>query len=233
MFIALYSMMFSALAYQQGKLYTAIATFSLALILMLLYQTKTGIFGCIVTLVVIAIFEASKNNISKKQLMNFILGAAIFLVLILLLYLSGALDSILSRGGSYRMEIYGLIINEYIKCGALMGCGYEYEIKSTLHNGSTLAHPHSIYLSQLLFLGLPSLILLVIIQIRAFFIARSLSPPISVGIIVSATFLLVDGGVVIHSPEPVWLFLWLPLAIVDGLSSENKLMSLDNPKYGS
>jgi len=231
MFVALHCMMFSTLAYQQGKRYTAIGTFALAIILMLAYQTKTGIFGSIVAIVITVIFEVSKNNISKKQLLEFSLGATIFIVLTFLLYLSGALDSVLSRGGSYRLEIYNLIINEYIECGALMGCGYEYEIKSTLHNGEVLAHTHSVYLAQLLFLGLPSLIILVIIQIRGFYLARSLSRPISVGIIVSAAFLLVDGGAPINNPDPVWIFLWLPLAIVDGLSSENKLTSLDNPKY--
>jgi len=209
--------MLCALAFLQGRKFLAFGLISLSILVITLYQTKTGIIGCIAgTIAMISI-----TKISKATLYKYVIFSSLLIFTAAALFTLGAFDSLLSRGSSHRIEIYNLIIQEYINCGNLIGCGYNYEIKSILSGGEELAHAHSIYLSQLLFFGLPSLVLLIALQVKSYFLARKYSLPISCGIIASSTVFLVDGGTIINNPDPIWVLFWLPLAVIDGLSSES------------
>nr|HIL75005.1 hypothetical protein [Rhodospirillales bacterium] len=223
MFISLFCIMFCSKLFLEKKVLTAFTLFIFASFLILLFQTKAGLFGFVIaipTLLFIRIFEGKAD---KNLYILFFAGLSITLSLAYLVYLTGFIDQMLSKGDSHRLKIYDLIIHEYIQCGSLIGCGYNYEIQSTLHNKTILAHPHSVYLSQLLYFGLPSVILLISLQVKSFFMARKIVPNIAVGILVSAIFLLVDGSKLINNPNPTWLFFFLPLAIIDGLSTTKEV----------
>lgn len=121
------------------------------------------------------------------------------------------LHSILfSRGGSHRSEIWIDSWRHLIDvCGLLQGCGNDpYMIAERFY------HPHSAYFSMLYDNGLIAFVFFMIFLINVCILGfKHQSRWLYVAAIGFGGVLTTTGGVV-HSPEPYWIYFWIPVLLI-------------------
>jgi hypothetical protein len=216
---AIFSVLVAAALIRRNFYIWALLPLLAALLVMVVYKTRSGILGYAVCGAILILGMCFKGKIF--QLRWFLL---LSLIIIFGGYYLGLFDTLISRGASYRGEIYRLTFSEFLNCSQLWGCGYGYEVKSFFAKGRyKLQHPHSIYMSQLLFVGIVGLLTMLMVQIKAIIFSLKHNSIWFWALVCAGAFLFVDGSNVYDSPGPIWLFFWLPIAIVDGLTCREEL----------
>jgi O-antigen ligase len=140
--------------------------------------------------------------------------------------LTGGVDalhdwSFVARGDSYRLELWAKLLGEMQDCGSLFGCGYGYEIQSSLEGGSMpIAHSHSIFLAQALKTGLFGLSLLLAMSLYSLIRGWRTAGSWALYLAASMIMLNFDGNTLIHSPDDPWLLFHWPLAVLIALNAQ-------------
>lgn len=141
------------------------------------------------------------------------------------------LHSILfTRGGSYRAEIWADAWRHLIDvCGLVKGCGHDpYKIAGMFY------HPHSAYLSMLYDNGLFAFMFFLAFLINTcVFGFKCQSKWLYVAAIGLGGVFTTTGGVV-HSPEPYWIYFWIPILMITiecQLKDKNCLIRNNSSSY--
>ena len=164
----------------------------------------------------------SRNRRSALLIASMVLGAAG-----LLLFYP---ESITERGSSFRLELWGMSLHR-IADHPWIGHSYDSELYLTLADGAELREPHSFALGVLYYVGIIGFIpwlfmlgwgLYKGLKQRAqplFILASSL---LTYGIGAGLT----EGGGILSRPKEHWFLLWIPLAIIAGLSIAQRRRSV-------
>lgn len=143
----------------------------------------------------------------------FLLGLAVLLLLVALLYALGGDELLLRRGFSYRLDIWldagSRLVNQ---CGVWFGCGIdEYRFLGRFE------HPHSGYFAMLYRNGLLGGLLFSLFALLWLHCAwRFRSRWLLLALLGWGSLLTTSNGV-LTSPQPLWIYFWLPvfMAVVD------------------
>lgn len=174
------------------------------------------------TLTVLWMTFVSRNRRSALLIASLVLGAAA----LLLLYP----ESITERGSSFRFELWGMSLQRIAE-HPWIGHSYDSELYLTLSDGYQLREPHSFALGVLYYVGIIGFIPWIFmigwglykgLKERAqplFILASSL---LTYGIGAGLT----EGGGILSRPKEHWFVLWIPLAIIAGLSIAQRRRSL-------
>ena len=174
------------------------------------------------TLTILWMTFVSRNRRSALLIAGMILGAAG----LLLLYP----EVITNRGSSFRFELWGMSLQRIAE-HPWIGHSYDSELYLTLADGNELREPHSFALGVLYYVGIIGFIPWIFmlgwglykgLKERAqplFILASSL---LAYGIGAGLT----EGGGILSRPKEHWFLLWIPLAIITGLSIAQRRRSL-------
>lgn len=194
-----------------------------ALAIMTLSILATGSRTPLVALTLAAVWIAfvSRNRRSALMIATLVLGAAA-----LLLFYP---EAITERGSSYRFELWGMTLQRIAE-HPFLGHSYDSEL-SLIVDGYELMEPHSFALGVLYYVGIIGFIPWVFMlgcglytgfKQRAqplFLLASSL---LAYGIGAGLT----EGGGILSRPKEHWFLLWIPLALIAGLSIAKRRGSL-------
>ncbi|MBA5960065.1 polymerase [Pseudomonas lactis] len=174
------------------------------------------------TLTILWMTFVSRNRRSALLIAGLILGG----VGLLLLYP----ELITTRGSSFRFELWGMSLQRIAE-HPWIGHSYDSELYLTLADGNELREPHSFALGVLYYVGIIGFIPWIFmlgwglykgLKERAqplFILASSL---LAYGIGAGLT----EGGGILSRPKEHWFLLWIPLAIITGLSMAQRRRSL-------
>ena len=174
------------------------------------------------TLTILWMTFVSRNRRSALLIAGLILGG----VGLLLLYP----EQITTRGSSFRFELWGMSLQRIAE-HPWIGHSYDSELYLTLADGNELREPHSFALGVLYYVGIIGFIPWIFmlgwglykgLKERAqplFILASSL---LAYGIGAGLT----EGGGILSRPKEHWFLLWIPLAIITGLSMAQRRRSL-------
>ncbi|KTB68045.1 O-antigen ligase family protein [Pseudomonas allii] len=174
------------------------------------------------TLTILWMTFVSRNRRSALLIAGLVLGAAGLLLLFP--------DAITERGSSFRLELWGMSLQRIAE-HPWIGHSYDSELYLTLSDGYQLREPHSFALGVLYYVGIIGFIPWIFmigwglykgLKQRAqplFILASSL---LTYGIGAGLT----EGGGILSRPKEHWFVLWIPLAIIAGLSIAQRRHSL-------
>lgn len=135
---------------------------------------------------------------------------AFIFIFLLSIYYIPIVDILAVRGTSYRLEIWSDALNQlYSKCNMLVGCGTVEKYRP-----AGFRHPHSAYLSTLFYYGLPVFISLLVFVFYLFRHGWKNSQRWFVLSIFGWASVLTTSGGVLVTPEPLWIYVWLPSFMV-------------------
>ncbi|MDD5445245.1 MAG: O-antigen ligase family protein, partial [Pseudomonas fluorescens] len=194
-----------------------------ALAIMALAILATGSRTPLVALTLAAVWIAfvSRNRRSALMIATLVLGAAA----LLLLYP----EAITERGSSYRFELWSMTLQRIAE-HPFIGHSYDSEL-SLIVGGVELMEPHSFALGVLYYVGIIGFIPWIFMlgwglykgfKERAqplFLLASAL---LAYGIGAGLT----EGGGILSRPKEHWFLLWIPLALIAGLSIAKRRGSL-------
>ena len=202
---------------------------ALALVLSLfcvsfLLQSRSGFVGLAVLLPLL--LTGSNQWLGWRQ------RSAIVLLLVVgagALWLSGFLDALVARGDAFRFTIWKQFLTDWQECGILRGCGLQHkEVFFTLDGNQLKAHSHNIYVSLGVRLGLLPLLAFLAAQLLTLRRAFRHGDSWGLYLAVSLAMLCFDGGLVIGSPDELWLLVWLPAALIANRNTSNESLHATN-----
>ena len=174
------------------------------------------------TLTILWMTFVSRNRRSALLIAGMVLGGAG-----LLLFYP---ELITNRGSSFRFELWGMSLQRIAE-HPWIGHSYDSELYLTLADGYELREPHSFALGVLYYVGIIGFIPWIFmigwglykgLKERAqplFILASSL---LTYGIGAGLT----EGGGILSRPKEHWFLLWIPLAIIAGLSIAQRRRSV-------
>jgi O-antigen ligase len=127
-------------------------------------------------------------------------------------------EIIIKRGLSYRYEIFQQILPR-IKAALIFGEGISTDTTFIMADGSKWNHPHNVYVGTTLYGGLTGLFLFFILQVMALweallcFIRENDFTYMALLVFAFICIIVSDHRVISH-PDALWIYLWLPLALV-------------------
>ena len=164
----------------------------------------------------------SRNRRSAMLIAGIVLGAAG-----LLLFYPGAITE---RGSSFRFELWGMSLHR-IADHPWLGHSYDSELYLTLADGQALREPHSFALGVLYYVGIIGFIPWIFMLGWGLF--KGLKQRAQPLFILGSSLLtygigagLTEGGGILSRPKEHWFLLWIPLAIIAGLSIAQRRRSV-------
>ena len=181
----------------------------MGLAVIILAQSRGGLVALLVVLLLGGILSRQKRFLVSLALI-------VFSILVMTFWWSGELLTMVNRGGwdSYRLDIWRQAL-ELIKQAPLFGHGL-LENTAISTSGIPITHPHNILLSTVLYGGMLSgglLILLVGLVLKQGWLCWSAERDIKPLLLTvfGLTYLMTDGYRLISNPVPNWVYFWLPV----------------------
>ncbi|NVZ81885.1 O-antigen ligase family protein [Pseudomonas yamanorum] len=164
----------------------------------------------------------SRNRRSALLIGCMVLGAAA-----LLLFYP---ELITNRGSSFRFELWGMSL-ERIAQHPWIGHSYDSELYLTLADGNQLREPHSFALGVIYYVGIIGFIPWIFML--GWGLYKSLKERAQPLFILASSLLaygigagLTEGGGILSRPKEHWFLLWIPLALIAGLSIAQRRRSM-------
>ena len=139
-------------------------------------------------------------------------------------------DMIIGRGNSFRFELWSMTL-QLIAEHPWIGHSYDSELYLTVSDGYQLREPHSFALGVLYYVGIIGFIPWIFMLGWALY--KSLKERAQPLFILASSLLaygigagLTEGGGILSRPKEHWFLLWIPLAIITGLSIAQRHRSL-------
>ncbi|WP_313451202.1 O-antigen ligase family protein [Pseudomonas rhodesiae] len=174
------------------------------------------------TLTILWITFVSRNRRSALLIAGLVVGAAG----LLLIYP----ELITSRGSSFRFELWSMSL-QHIAEHPWIGHSYDSELYLTLADGNELREPHSFALGVLYYVGIIGFIPWIFMLAWGLFKGfKQRAQPLF--ILASSLLMygigagLTEGGGILSRPKEHWFLLWIPLAIIAGLSVAQRRRSV-------
>lgn len=192
-----------------------------------LTQSRGPLLSLVILCAVLALFVI--NNRRQVVAAAMALGAAGYICSHYFGWTFPLLNKMLSRGDSYRLDIWRSIIDT-LPSYWLYGQGIATEFAQsnagaiTQHaTGIEIIHPHNLWLATLFYGGLLGAILLLGLLATLLLRLRRLervSAGIAFGVITAAMALcMTDTHRLLSSPREIWVIFWLPLMMVAGATA--------------
>ena len=153
-------------------------------------------------------------------------GFLLFVSLLASLGGGSAIDSMIARGDSYRLDIWFATFQNP-PSPILFGEGAVTSFQDTPAGqsayqkvGYPVWHPHNLFISTYFFSGIVGFVLLFLVLALAFFRIASSCVGRSVKLLMAAFLLLVvllnasEGHRVVVSPDPIWALFWIPVVFL-------------------
>lgn len=216
----LFAVLFFALTITTENIKAKLIYLFLALIF-LIAVTSTGSRTPLLALTTTAIWFAFILNNKKSFII--ILSSTILLILIYIIYP----EAIISRGFSYRPELWSLTIDKIILKPIV---GYGFDSNSGFYINSldtTFREPHNIHLSMLYFTGTIGFTLWCAMHVYALWVCwkNKLDSLFIVGsalLIYGIAAGMTEGGSLLPRPKEHWFITWIPLAFISALLTHKK-----------
>ncbi|MBB4814398.1 bifunctional O-antigen ligase/aminoglycoside phosphotransferase family protein [Pseudomonas rhodesiae] len=174
------------------------------------------------TLTILWITFVSRNRRSALLIAGLVVGAAG----LLLIYP----ELITSRGSSFRFELWSMSLQRIAE-HPWIGHSYDSELYLTLADGNELREPHSFALGVLYYVGIIGFIPWIFMLAWGLFKGfKQRAQPLF--ILASSLLMygigagLTEGGGILSRPKEHWFLLWIPLAIIAGLSVAQRRRSV-------
>ncbi|MGY2375775.1 O-antigen ligase family protein [Pseudomonas sp. SDO524_S393] len=182
--------------------------------------SRTPLVALVLTVLWLAL--VNRNRRSALLLAAMVAGAAG-----LLLFYP---ELITNRGSSYRFELWTMSLQRIAE-HPWIGHSYDSELYLTLSQGTELREPHSFALGVLYYIGIIGFIPWIFMIGWGFY--KSFKERAQPLFILASSLLaygigagLTEGGGILSRPKEHWFLLWIPLAIIAGLSIAQRRRSV-------
>lgn len=200
---------------KRGMFIFALLGLLVSLYLISIFEVRTAYVALMSAFLVFVVFKT--KELGEKYLKGLLIFSVFFMAIIILLYNLGYLDFLFTRGSSYRLVIWSILLEQFKNCSYIFGCGYDYDVGQHYFTDKLrIVNAHSIYISELFYSGILGLALLLS------FIAVTLYYGLKHNIIWVYAFAAacgafsVDGYIALRPPRnEAWLIFWLPLILVN------------------
>lgn len=198
---------------RQQSYVEASAGITLALLCVaVILQSRTGLVGIALWAASISVWLAYKYKVAGVVLAIVTMTLALS-VAGLLLVESDKLVNLYARADSGRFEIWQFFIASWYDCGLLKGCGLSFEMAHPV-NGQTILHPHSIFVTLGVYLGLLPLLLFIVLMAAVLRLAVRQQNWWGGYLAMALLLSNLDGSIVVNSPNELWLLIWLPAGLI-------------------
>ncbi|KAF1011678.1 MAG: hypothetical protein GAK32_00689 [Pseudomonas fluorescens] len=168
----------------------------------------------------------SRNRRSALLISGLVLGAAAIMAV--------HPELVTNRGSSFRFELWNMSLQR-IADHPWIGHSYDSELYLTLAEGYQLREPHSFALGVLYYVGIIGFIPWIFMLGRGLYVG--LKERVQPLFILASSLLaygigagLTEGGGILSRPKEHWFLLWIPLALLAGLSIAKRRGSLPSQK---
>ncbi|MNF80016.1 hypothetical protein D3C84_622470 [compost metagenome] len=151
-----------------------------------------------------------------------LVGSAVVITLVVLGVLYAVVhneawyQSLWTRGDSYRIEIFNIMVGEWHNCGWLLGCGIDFHTAQVLDGWMPIQHPHNIFVALGLYTGAVGLVLFIGLMLATLWQAWRLRDIWGMYLACALVMLNFDGSLLIGNPDELWPLVLLPAAMVLG-----------------
>lgn len=189
------------------------SAFLLAIFLMsFALQSRSGLAALIVLISACAVLQTIANK--KTGLMTMALIIVSIATLWSLTKDIPQIVQLIERGDSLRFELWSTLIGEWKECGVWQGCGLDHQSPHILANGTSIVHPHNIFLALGVFTGLVSLLIFTLVMGLALHQAWRQRNPWGLYLFASLVGLNFDGNKIVGNPDELWLLVLFPAALI-------------------
>jgi len=176
-----------------------------------LTQSRGPLGALLITFLIGAVLTRNKKLLASVLCVILIGGLMFF-------YIEGFKRIIIKRGLSYRFEIFQKTLPK-IKEALIFGKGISTDNTLIMADGSKWNHPHNVYLGTTLYGGLIGLFLLLILQALALWegflcFLRENDFTYTALLLFAFICITVTDYRVISHPDAIWIYFWLPLALL-------------------
>ncbi|WP_339435409.1 O-antigen ligase family protein [Pseudomonas orientalis] len=219
-FFTIYWLFICLTTRQLKALWFAAPAFAIMLAAILATGSRTPLVALVITAFWLSL--SSPNRRSALMIASLAFGFAAVMVM--------APEMITARGDSSRLDLWRLSL-ERIAEHPWIGHSYDSELYLYFGWGETLREPHSFALGVLYYVGIIGFIPWIIMIGWGFYISfRHRAQPL---FILASSLLaygvgagLTEGGGILSRPKEHWFLLWIPLALIAGLSIARRRGSL-------
>lgn len=198
-----------------GKLVELVAALLVSLFnITFVVQSRSGLVSLFFVFFVYMIYLLVKSDNRKYALYVFAFLLLSPIVLWLLSDNVPVLEQIISRADAGRFELWRQVLTDFSNCNLLLGCGPDFESDRTILGTSPILHPHSVYLSVLVYTGLlPLLVFLVLCCLTLFYSYRQKNNW-GLYLLSSMVAFNFDGSHIVGNPDEPWILLILPMVLI-------------------
>ncbi|NUU34209.1 O-antigen ligase domain-containing protein [Pseudomonas sp. C2B4] len=125
-------------------------------------------------------------------------------------------QSLWTRGDSYRIELFHIMVGEWRNCGWMLGCGVYFHTDQLLEGWMPIQHPHNIYVALGLYSGAVALVLFIGLMAATLWQAWRLRDAWGMYLACALVMLNFDGSLLIGNPDELWPLVLLPGAMILG-----------------
>ncbi|EMR13673.1 hypothetical protein MPL1_04025 [Methylophaga lonarensis MPL] len=198
----------------RGKNYTeAILGATLVLVCVgFILQSRTGLVGVGLWAICVCIWLTYKYRLAGLAFAIIMMTFA-FVLAGGLLVESDKLLNLVARADAGRFEIWAYFLSSWRDCGVFSGCGLGFEMSDRV-NGQQILHPHNIFLTLGVHLGILPLILFVLMMTATLYLAVAQKNWWGAYLAMALVLSNFDGHLVVNSLNELWLLIWLPMGLI-------------------
>lgn len=142
------------------------------------------------------------------------MGLVVLGLVFLMVHNEAWYQSLWTRGDSYRIEIFHIMVGEWRNCGWVLGCGIGFHTAQVLDGWMPIQHPHNIFVALGLYSGGVALVLFVALMAASLWQAWRLRDVWGMYLACALVMLNFDGSLLIGNPDELWPLVLLPAAMV-------------------
>jgi hypothetical protein len=135
-------------------------------------------------------------------------------------------QSLWTRGDSYRIELFHIMVGEWQNCGWMLGCGVNFHTDQLLDGWMPIQHPHNIFVALGLYSGAVALLLFIALMAATLWQAWRLRDAWGMYLACALVMLNFDGSLLIGNPDELWPLVLLPGAMILGRVLKSQRISL-------
>ena len=202
------------------------------------YRPRRLFYGLLGIIISVSVLLTQSRGPVGNLLIAFLIGGLLtrdkklLIALVLVIVLGAVLflrvepiqKAVTKRGLSYRLELTQKTI-AMTKDDLLFGKGLTTDQRIKADDGTLLYHPHNIYLGMILYGGLTGLLIFLLLLAAAFresllIFFQDKDITLFMLVLFAALNIITSMDKIITHPGPFWIYFWLPLALVAGVSAQ-------------
>lgn len=194
----------------EGALAVVLSIFAVTFVL----QTRTALVGIVFLLGIWLLY----GLYHRPRLVGSVLAICLVVtgVLYLIVHDEAWYQSLWTRGDSYRIELFHVMVGEWRNCGWMLGCGINFHTDKLLDGWMPIQHPHNIYVALGLYSGGVALVLFIGLMAVTLWQAWRLRDIWGMYLACALLMLNFDGSLLIGNPDELWPLVLLPAAMILG-----------------